>query len=53
MPVGTGLPRCLEYICCGGSCQEHRGIMFLMAIWRGSDLPEWWLKSSQNIQQDF
>ena len=51
MPVGTRLPRCLEYICCGGSCQEHRGIMFLMAIWSGSALPEWWLSKSGQMAQ--
>lgn len=51
MPVGTRLPRCLEYICCEGSCQEHRGIMFLMAIWSGSALPEWWLSKSGQMAQ--
>lgn len=56
MPTGTGLPLCHEYICRGGSCQEHRGIMFLMAIPvalclrnNGSQTPDRWLKLARNI----
>ena len=45
MPTGTGLPLCRKYICRGDSCQEHRGIMFLMAVPGGSVLPEWWLSN--------
>lgn len=51
MPTGTGLPLCHKYICRGGSCQEHRGIMFLMAIPSGSVLPEWWLSNSGLLAQ--
>ena len=51
MPTGTGLPLCRKYICRGGSCQEHRGIMFLMAISVGSVLPEWWLSNSGQVAQ--
>ena len=57
MPTGTGLPLCHEYICRGGSCQEHRGIMFLMAIPvalclrnSGSQTPDCWLKLDRNTQ---
>ena len=57
MPTGTGLPLCHEYICRGGSCQEHRGIMFLMAIPvalclrnSGSQTPDCWLKLGRNTQ---
>ena len=56
MPTGTGLPLCHEYICRGGSCQEHRGIIFLMAIPvalclrnNGSQTPDRWLKLARNI----
>ena len=55
MPTGTGLPLCHESICRGGSCQEHRGIMFLMAIPvalclqnSGSQTPDCWLKLDRN-----
>lgn len=51
MPTGTGLPLCRKYICRGGSCQEQRGIMFLMAIPGGSVLPEWWLSNSGLLAQ--
>ena len=57
MPTGTGLPLCHEYICRGGSCQEHRGIIFLMAIPvalclrnSGSQTPDCWLKLDRNTQ---
>ena len=57
MPTRTGLPLCHEYICRGGSCQEHRGIMFLMAIPvalclrnSGSQTPDCWLKLDRNTQ---
>ncbi len=56
MPTGTGLPLCHEYICRGGSCQEHRGIIFLMAIPvalclrnNGSQTPDRRLKLARNI----
>ena len=55
MPTGTGLPLCHEYICRGASCQEHCGIMFLMAIPvalclrnSGSQTPDCWLKLDRN-----
>ena len=57
MPTGTGLPLCHEYICRGASCQEHCGIMFLMAIPvalclrnSGSQTPDCWLKLDRNTQ---
>ena len=55
MPTVTGLPLCHEYIYRGGSCQEHRGIIFLMAIPvalclrnSGSQTPDRWLKLARN-----
>lgn len=58
MLTGTGLPLCHEYICRGGSCQEHRGIMFLMAIPvalclrnSGSQTPDCWLKLDRNTHR--
>lgn len=48
MPTGTGLPLYRKYICRGGSCQEQRGIMFLMAIPGGSQTPYCWLKLARN-----
>lgn len=51
MPIRTGLPLCHEYICRGVSCQEHRGIMFLLAILNGSTSPEWWLSKSGQVAQ--
>ena len=59
MPIGTGLPLCYEYICRGGSCQEHRGIMFLMAIPvalclrnSGSQTPDCWLILDRNTHHE-
>lgn len=52
MPTGTGLPLYHEYICRGGSCQEHRGIMFLMAMQDGSILLEVWLSKSGQAAQN-
>lgn len=52
MPVGTGLSLCHEYICRGGSCQEHRGIMFLLAMLHGSLSPEWWLSKFGHLTQN-
>lgn len=40
MPVRTKLPLCHEYMCRRGSCQAHRGIMFLLEIQDGSIVPE-------------
>lgn len=42
---------CREYICHGGLCQEHRGIMFLLAILNGSTSPEWWRSKSGQVAQ--
>ena len=40
---------CREYICCGGSCQEHRGIIFLLAILDGSLFQEGWLQNTGQV----
>ncbi len=34
-------------------CQEHRGIIFLMAVQVGAKIPELWLNCFRNNHEDF